>query len=168
MYLNVLNRRDSVAGLVFMLFGVAAAVGATAYPLGSAMRMGAGYFPLLLGVVLALLGAAVLLRSVHLGEGGEGGEGGDGREAETSLAATLRWRPALCVGAGVVAFAVLAPRQGLLLSIVVMTLLSGLASEGGAAGVRARELLGLSAVLAAFGVAVFSFGLGLPLPVLPA
>lgn len=165
MYLNVLNRRDSVAGLVFMLFGVAAAVGATAYPLGSAMRMGAGYFPLLLGVVLALLGAAVLLRSVHLGEGGEGG---DGREAETSLAATLRWRPALCVGAGVVAFAVLAPRQGLLLSIVVMTLLSGLASEGGAAGVRARELLGLSAVLAAFGVAVFSFGLGLPLPVLPA
>ncbi|MFB8831783.1 tripartite tricarboxylate transporter TctB family protein [Azotobacter sp. CWF10] len=113
--------------------------------------MGPGYFPLLLGIALAVLGAVLLLRSLRLGTGRE------------TLRGSLSWRPAAFVGAGVIAFALLAQEQGLLLATLTLTLLSGLARRGA----RLAELLGLSAALSAFGVAVFSFGLGLPLPILP-
>lgn len=152
MHIRVLSRRDSLAGLFFISFGVTGGFLSTAYPLGTSMRMGAGYFPLLLSVVLALLGLAVLVRSVRITEEKDAGDGG------------LALRPAAFIGAGVIAFALLAPNQGLLIATVVLTVLSGFAQRE----VRLRELLGLSAVLAAFGVAVFSYGLGLPLPVLPA
>lgn len=152
MHIRVLSRRDSLAGLFFITFGVVGGYLSTAYPLGTSMRMGAGYFPLLLSIVLAVLGLAVIARSVRIDE----------EEDEESRG--FAWRPAAFIGGGVIAFALLAPHQGLLLATIVLTVLSGLAQRE----VRVRELLGLSAVLAVFGVAVFSYGLGLPLPVLPA
>ncbi|ANQ85555.1 hypothetical protein dqs_2525 [Azoarcus olearius] len=152
MQIRILSRRDSLAGLLFIAFGSVGGYLSAAYPLGSAMRMGAGYFPLLLSVVLGLLGIVVLLRSLAFDA------------EEQAIGGGIAWRAAAFVGGGVIAFALLAPHQGLLLATVVLTVLSGLAQRE----VRVRELLGLSAVLAVFGVAVFSYGLGLPLPVLPA
>lgn len=152
MHIRVLSRRDSLAGLFFISFGVVVGYLSTAYPIGTSMRMGAGYFPLLLSIVLAVLGLVVLGRSIRIDE-----------EVEEE-ARGIAWRAAAFVGGGVIAFALLAPHQGLLLATVVLTVLSGFAQRE----VRVRELLGLSAVLAVFGVAVFSYGLGLPLPVLPA
>ena len=151
MPLGIIDNRDAVAGALFLAAGLAGGALATAYPLGSAMRMGPGYFPLLLGIALAVLGAVLLLRSLRLGAGRE------------TLRGSLSWRPAAFVGAGVIAFALLAQEQGLLLATLTLTLLSGLARRGA----RLAELLGLGAALSAFGVAVFSFGLGLPLPILP-
>lgn len=152
MHIRILSRRDSLAGLFFISFGVIGSYLSTAYPLGTSMRMGAGYFPLVLSAVLALLGVVVLARSLRLDEEDAADEDG------------VAWRAAAFIGAGVIAFALLAPQQGLLLATVVLTVLSGFAQRE----VRVRELLGLSAVLAVFGAAVFSYGLGLPLPVLPA
>lgn len=152
MNVKLLNRRDSLSGLFFIAFGAAGIYLSTAYPLGTAMRMGAGYFPLLLGIVLSLIGICVLACSVRLEH-----------EAESEHEG-LAWRPAAFIVAGVVAFGLLAPNLGLLLAIVVLTVLSGFACRE----VQVRELLGLSAALSVFGVAVFSYGLGLPLPVLPA
>lgn len=151
MPIRIINSRDSLAGLLFLAAGLSGSYLASAYPLGNAMRMGPGYFPLLLGMVLAVLGGTLLLRGLRFGADREG------------LAGSLSWRPALCVVAGVIAFALLAQEQGLLLATMVLTVLSGLARRGA----RVPELLGLSAALAVFGVTVFSFGLGLPLPVLP-
>ncbi|THF65248.1 tripartite tricarboxylate transporter TctB family protein [Pseudothauera rhizosphaerae] len=152
MKLRILNRRDAFAGALFLSFGLAAGFVSSSYPLGNAMRMGAGYFPLLLGAVLVLLGSAILWRSLRL----------YGERVPDEEAPALR--PAACVGAAVVAFALLVPQLGLLIATVVLTLVSGLARSD----LHVRELAVLSAVLAAFGVAVFSYGLGLPLPVLPA
>ncbi len=155
MQVTSIDKRDVLAGVFFLVAGVFSSVLAIhEYVLGSAMRMGPGYFPLLLGVTLGLLGVVLVARSlrrrvVAVGEGWRFG--------------TLAWRPALFVVAGMLAFALLAQHQGLLLAIVVLTVLSGLARPG----VRVSELLVLSLVLAAFGVAVFSYGLGLPLPILP-
>lgn len=151
MRIALVNSRDFVSGLLFLSLGVLSCYLSAAHSLGNAMRMGPGYFPLLLGVVLSILGLVLLVRCLRLGGEGE------------NLLASLHWRPALFVGAGVVAFALLAQEQGLLLATLGLTLLSGLARRGA----HVPELLGLGAALAAFGVAVFSFGLGLPLPVLP-
>jgi cytochrome c biogenesis protein CcdA len=55
--------RDVIAGTLFVLIGVFAVLVARAYPAGSAMRMGPGYFPLVLGWLLIVLGAWVGLRA---------------------------------------------------------------------------------------------------------
>ena len=50
------SQKDFFSGLMFMLVGGAFAWGATGYTVGNGARMGPGYFPLLLGIVLAVLG----------------------------------------------------------------------------------------------------------------
>ncbi|MYN14889.1 tripartite tricarboxylate transporter TctB family protein [Pusillimonas sp. TS35] len=55
------NRQDFWSGLMFVALGVGFALGATSYSMGTAARMGPGYFPFWLGVCLAVLGAVVAL-----------------------------------------------------------------------------------------------------------
>ena len=49
-----------VAGALFVVIGLAFAIGALGYELGTAVRMGPGYVPLVLGAVLTLLGVALV------------------------------------------------------------------------------------------------------------
>jgi len=150
--LQIREPRDALAGALFIAFALAAGAISATYPLGSAMRMGSGYFPLLVSTLLGLLGAVVLLRSLSFGRVERRAEG-----------PAFALRPALCVAAGVVAFALLVSDLGLLLATLVLTLLCGLAHRQ----VRFAELAGLGMVLACFGGLVFAWGLGLQLPVLP-
>ena len=55
------TRRSVLSGLTFLAIGSAFALGALSYAVGNAARMGPGLFPLLLGVILALLGLAILI-----------------------------------------------------------------------------------------------------------
>ncbi|OZI66712.1 tripartite tricarboxylate transporter permease [Bordetella genomosp. 11] len=57
------RNQDCAAGLMFAAFGAGFAWKALSYPLGTAGRMGPGYLPFWLGVMLVLLGAAILIRS---------------------------------------------------------------------------------------------------------
>ncbi len=57
--MKIKSQKDFFSGLMFMGVGVAFAWGATTYNVGNGARMGPGYFPLLLGILLALIGAAV-------------------------------------------------------------------------------------------------------------
>jgi len=57
------SEKDFYSGLMFAIVGIAFAVGATEYTIGQASRMGPGYFPLILGVLLAILGAIISLQS---------------------------------------------------------------------------------------------------------
>ncbi|TWH64820.1 tripartite tricarboxylate transporter TctB family protein [Azomonas agilis] len=152
MPIKVINTPDFVSGLLFLAAGISGIALGSSYAVGNAMRMGPGYFPLILGGALTLLGLVVLVRCLKLGV-----------TEEDNLLASFRWRPALFVVLSVVVFGLLAQELGLLLATVVMTLVSGLARTE----IHFPELLGLSVGLAAFGVAVFSFGLGLTLPILP-
>jgi len=56
---NIKSQKDFFSGLMFMVLGAAFAWGATKYSIGTGARMGPGYFPLMLGVLLAILGAVV-------------------------------------------------------------------------------------------------------------
>ena len=57
------SQKDFFSGLMFAAVGVGFAVGATNYTIGQASRMGPGYFPLILGILLAILGAIISLQS---------------------------------------------------------------------------------------------------------
>ncbi len=62
--MKIKSERDFVSGLMFIIVGVAFAWGATSYTVGQAARMGPGYFPLMLGVLLAVLGMIVTFKAL--------------------------------------------------------------------------------------------------------
>ncbi|SHE29838.1 Tripartite tricarboxylate transporter TctB family protein [Lampropedia hyalina DSM 16112] len=159
--MRVGNQKDFVAGLLFTVVGVAFALGARHYPVGTAARMGPGYFPMLLGVLLAVLGVAIALKAV-LRRGDAASDGAIGPWA---------WRPLLMVLSANFAFGVLLvglpglgiPSMGLVVAIYALVLLASLATRP----VRWGETLGLATVLAVGSYLVFIRGLGLVLPVWP-
>ena len=64
--MKIKSERDFWSGLMFTVVGIVFAVGATNYSMGSSARPGPGYFPLLLSVILAILGAVVLFKSLTI------------------------------------------------------------------------------------------------------
>ena len=58
------NKQDFWSGIMFVALGVGFALGATNYSMGTAARMGPGYFPFWLGVCLAVLGAVVAISAL--------------------------------------------------------------------------------------------------------
>lgn len=148
---RVSDARDVCAGVLFLGFGGIALSLSDSYSIGTVMRMGAGYFPLLIGALLSVLGLFILLRGLAFS-----------RE-QVGLGGLFSWRAGLSIIGSVVAFAVLLPSFGLALATLIMTLLSGLARR------RASftELTVLGSVLGGFSAVVFAWALGLNLPVLP-
>ena len=62
--MTIKNNKDFWAGALFMLFGIGAAVVAQENELGTLSRMGPGFFPTALGLILALLGAVISVRAL--------------------------------------------------------------------------------------------------------
>jgi hypothetical protein len=136
---------------MFVAVGLAFAWGATGYPLVDSAHLGPGFFPLALGLLLALLGAFIVFKSLVLEV-----EGGD-------LIGPLAWRPLLVLVAALALFGYALPRLGLLLAIPLLVLTASLAGDG----FRPREALLNATVLTAGGWAVLHRGLGLNLPLWP-
>jgi len=72
MKLGIKSSQDFWSGLTFIAFGLLTTILSSAYPMGSASRMGPAYFPTMLGVLLAGIGVIVLLRTVTSGAGSIG------------------------------------------------------------------------------------------------
>ena len=70
MRLRIKSSQDFWTGLAFIAFGATTATLSSAYPLGAVSRMGPGYFPMLLGILLAGIGIVVMLRSLASAAGG--------------------------------------------------------------------------------------------------
>jgi hypothetical protein len=64
-------RKDLLAGGIFVAFGLAFAITSTTYEVGIALRMGPGYFPLVLGGILVLLGIAIAVKGFVAADSGE-------------------------------------------------------------------------------------------------
>jgi hypothetical protein len=62
--MNIKSQKDFFSGLMFMAVGVAFAWGASTYTIGNGARMGPGYFPLLLGILLAILGGLIAFKAL--------------------------------------------------------------------------------------------------------
>lgn len=142
------NPKDFLAGLMFMSFGIAAMVLSSSYSVGSAARMGPGYFPRMLGTLIIGFAAVLCLR---------------GFRSTAELQAAWHWRPLFIVLISVGLFSATAQWLGLALSAMMLVVVSSLASRE----FRWKEALVSGAVLGLAAVVVFVYGLGMPLPVWP-
>jgi len=142
-----LTNKDFWAGLLLIAVGTAAvAIPITYdYPLGTARRMGPGYFPIALGALLVLFGIYVLVKGLR---------GGGRIEAGWSLRALIVLPLALAL------FGFLMSRAGFVPALVVLVF----ASAAAGSEFKLLEIIALTVVLTALSTAVFVWGLGLPYP----
>ncbi|HWU85599.1 MAG TPA: tripartite tricarboxylate transporter TctB family protein [Rhodocyclaceae bacterium] len=138
---------DFWAGLIYVAFGVTAVVIARDYGAGSALRMGPGYFPMLLGGVLTLIGLISIARSFR-------------SEGETMSAPNLR--AMLFIAIPIVLFAMILRGAGLVIALPLLIISSAYAS----AHFKLLPTLLMAAGLTAFCAFVFIKGLGIPMPLL--
>lgn len=149
--MKIKSQRDFAAGVMFLAIGVGFAIGATGYPFGASAKPGPGYFPLMLGVLLALLGAIVLFKALTVESAG-----GDpiGR---------IAFKPLILILTGVVLFGLLIPRLGLVITVPLLILISSL----GGNEFHAKGVAVMAAVLTVGSWLIFVKGLGLTIPVWP-
>ncbi|MEW6452962.1 MAG: tripartite tricarboxylate transporter TctB family protein [Pseudomonadota bacterium] len=141
--------KDFWSGIMFIAFAATALLAARGYSLGAVGKMGPGYFPVLLGSVLAFIGFILVARSFVISG-----------EALTHIQVL----PLVIIAAAVVLFGVLLQPLGLVISLALVTIVSAVASRES----KPLEVAALTCVMAAFAVGVFVYGLRLPLPLWPA
>ncbi|HSU44082.1 MAG TPA: tripartite tricarboxylate transporter TctB family protein [Casimicrobiaceae bacterium] len=142
------NPRDFYAGALFIVIGAATILLGSRYTLGTAARMGPGYFPRILGILLIVLGGLLVFRAA--------------RVSGASIP-PFRWRPTLIVLGSVVLFGAIVRPVGVALSTVILIVTASAASHE----FRPREALVAGVLLAALAVGVFVVGLQLQLPIWP-
>jgi hypothetical protein len=145
---KIRSQEDFWAGLMFIGFGAVAIVVARDYPMGTAMRMGPGYFPTYLGAIMVVIGAIMTGRAYRVEGEGIGRWG---------------WRPLLWLSAAFAAFGVLIEEAGFVLALLALIIASSLAGRD----TRPLELVVLIAVLITGSVALFIYGLELPYRLFP-
>lgn len=157
--MKIKSQKDFWSGLMFMAAGVAFAWGATSYTIGEAARMGPGYFPLMLGILLTLLGLFITFESLVV-------ETEDGEKI-----GRWTWKPlAFIIGANLV-FGILLgglprlgiPAMGLIVAIFALTFVAALAGDE----FRVKEVAVLATVLAIGSYLAFVVLLKLQFPVWP-
>jgi hypothetical protein len=141
--------KDFFAGLLFIAFGIAAIAIGSNYSLGTAARMGPGYFPRILGILLIVLGLALALRALRL---------------SGPKVPAFKWRPLVIVLGSVTVFGLIVNYVGVALSTVFLIMGASAASHE----YRVRESLVSGVILAAVAVGIFVIGLKLQLPIWPA
>lgn len=157
--MRIKSQRDFFSGLMFVVVGVAFAWGATTYNVGTGARMGPGYFPLLLGILLAIIGAAIMLTALTV-------ETVDGNPV-----GKWAWKQIFFIIAANLLFGVLLaglpslgiPAMGLIVAIYGLTFVASLAGSQ----FHFKEVLVLATVLAAGSYVAFIWGLNLQFPVWP-
>lgn len=133
-------------GAIVVAAGIAIALGATSYPLGTLLRPGPGFFPLVIASALSLMGLGVLFDTYRAGRP---------QAAQEPFA----WRAEIFTVASVLVFAFTVERIGYIPASVLLIAIAGLAETR-----RDWPALALVALfMAIFGTLVFIWGLGLPL-----
>ncbi|WP_399686413.1 tripartite tricarboxylate transporter TctB family protein [Xenophilus sp.] len=153
------SQADFFSGVMFMVIGGVFAIGSTNYTIGDGARMGPGYFPLMLGILLALLGAAIVFRSLVV-ETPDGGR-----------IARWAWKPLGFVLGANLLFGVLLgglpsiglPAMGMIIAIFALTIVASMAGSQ----FRLRDSVLLAVVLAVGSYVAFILLLKLQIQVWP-
>ncbi|MGN6528171.1 MAG: tripartite tricarboxylate transporter TctB family protein [Burkholderiaceae bacterium] len=154
-------RKDHAGGALLVAAGIAVVAASLGYGVGSLRQMGSGYFPLALGVVMALMGAVLLAttpwRDAPQPPPDDALPGGE----HAHLAGPV-WQPRgwLCIVGALGAFVVLGDHGGLVPASFASVFIAALGDRRN--GPRDAALL--AAGMTAFGVIVFHYGLHLLLP----
>lgn len=151
--------RDLIAGLILLAIGLAVFAGSFSYEIGSLARMGPGFFPMLLGILLCLLALSLVVQSLT-----------NSREANSMATTAVNaikvcelWRPLTLILLSIVGFALLVRSAGLPVAGLVCAILAGYAD---------RSNRFFSIVLVALTVSIstsilFGFVFRLPVKLLP-
>jgi len=158
--MKVKSQQDFFSGLLFTVVGIAFAWGATDYKIGDSARMGPGYFPLLLGVLLALLGTVMTFKALVI------------ETPEGEKVGRFAWRPLVFIIAANLVFGVAlgglpslkVPALGLIVGIYALTFMASLAGDR----FKAKEAAVLATVLAVLSYLAFVLLLKLQFVVWPA
>jgi hypothetical protein len=148
---SIKSEKDFWSGLMFVAVGVGFAWGATSYSFGSSARPGPAYFPFGLGVIMALLGAVILFKSLTLEV-----EGGD-------RVGGVAWKPLGIVVGSVALFGAVLPWLGMIIALPLLVVTTALAGDEFHWG----EAVANAVLLTAFSWLIFIWGLKLTIPLLP-
>lgn len=147
--MKIKSPRDFWAGLMFVTFGLFFVIVAQMnYQMGTAVRMGPGYFPTVLGGLLAVLGAVVFFTSFTV---------------EGTPIPTFHFRPLIFILISSLAFAYLLKPLGLVFATAALIFISAY----GGHEFKFKEVAWLTVFLVVFSVLVFVKGLTLPFPICP-
>lgn len=149
--MKIKSQRDFWSGLMFVAVGLGFAWGATEYSFGNSARPGPGYFPFGLGILMAILGGAVLFKAMTIET--EGGEPVGG----------IAWKPLLIIVGSMVMFGLLLPRVGMFVALPLLVITSALAGDE----FHPVEAVINAAIITAFSWLVFIYGLNLTIPLKP-
>lgn len=157
---RIKSEKDFYSGLLFMVVGLGFAWGATEYKIGEAARMGPGYFPFVLGILLAIVGLVVIFLALTVQT-----EDGD-------KVGAIAWKPLFFIILANLLFGVMLgglpsiglPYMGLIAAIFVLTFVAASAGDEFAF----KEVLILATILAALSYVAFIYLLKLQFPAWPA
>ncbi|CAN7725498.1 tripartite tricarboxylate transporter TctB family protein [Pseudorhodoferax sp. LjRoot39] len=157
--MNIKSQKDFFSGLMFTVVGVAFAWGATTYTVGNGARMGPGYFPLMLGIVMAIIGMIITFTALVT-------ETPDGDKI-----GKWAWKQVFFILGANLAFGVLlgglpslgVPAMGLIAAIYALTIIASLAGHE----FNIKSVLILATVLAIGSYFAFIWALKLQIQVWP-
>lgn len=148
--------RDLVAGATMTAIGVAVILEARTYQIGSLTRMGPGYMPVVLGIVLAAVGVAIAAKPWLVAPAPEARQD----RPEHTITGPLDLRGGAAIVASVVAFIVLGAYAGLVPATFACVFIAAMGDRSRSM----RQNLVLAAVVTVLGVGLFSYGLKVAFP----
>ena len=153
------SQKDFFSGLLYACVGGAFAIGATGYKIGTSARMGPGFFPLLLGVLLAVIGLFIMFKAMVV------------KTPNGDKIGKWAWKPLFFIIAGNLLFGILlgglpslgVPAMGLIVAIVGTTFLVSFAGDT----YKFKEVAILATILSIGSYGAFVKLLNLQFPVWP-
>ena len=157
--MKIKSQKDFFSGLMFTVVGLGFALGSLSYSVGTGARMGPGYFPLWLGIVMTAMGLFIVFESLVV----------DTPDGEPI--GKFAWKPLFFIIAANLVFGVLLgglpsiglPPMGLILAIYALVVISSMAGEH----FKLVPTLILATILAAGSYVAFIWALKLQMPVWP-
>jgi hypothetical protein len=137
------KNKDFWGGVMLILIGAGAVIIAREYHFGSVLRMGPGFFPTILGVILIMFGLAIMIKGLIKGE---------------KIRGLVSWRALILLSLSLILFGILIERAGLIPALAALIFCSAYASKE----FKLLEVLLLVGVLILISVSLFVWGLGLP------
>ncbi|WEX12462.1 tripartite tricarboxylate transporter TctB family protein [Chelativorans sp. AA-79] len=146
------NEKDLGAGLMFAALGVPMAYLSTSYRMGTSAEMGPGYFPFLVGCLLAFVGSILIVKALLRKDG-----------KDTNKIARFDLRSLGIITLSIVLFSVALDYLGLVAAVAALVIVSSFASHE----FNWRATLANTAFLIVFTILVFVVGLGVQLEIWP-
>ncbi|WP_417583807.1 tripartite tricarboxylate transporter TctB family protein [Nitrincola sp.] len=142
-----IDKRESLSGLVTIAFGLLVVIESTSYNIGNLLRMGPGYFPLMLGVAITFIGIIILIKSAFV---------------QTTMD-KIQWRPLIFIMIGLVCFGLAINSLGIIVATTALVVASRLSEKA----LSWRNTFILALCLNVMVYVVFIYGLSIPLKLFP-